>query len=105
MPMEMIYFTAANRQEVLQIGRALVEDRLVACVNVLGEITSLYRWEGAVQEETEVAAIAKTSSENVPRVIERVKSLHSYTCPCVVSWPIQAGHPAFLQWIEDETRS
>jgi periplasmic divalent cation tolerance protein len=105
MPMEMIYFTAANREDVLRIGRTLVEYRLAACVNVLGEITSIYRWDGAVQEAVEVAAIVKTSSEKVPQVIERVKALHAYSCPCVVSWPMAQGNPAFLDWIDAETRS
>ena len=105
MPMEMIYFTAANREDVLRIGRALVEYRLAACVNVLGETTSLYRWDGAVHEGTEVAAIAKTSSEKVSEAIDLVKRMHSYACPCVISWPIPTGNPAFLEWIEEETRS
>jgi periplasmic divalent cation tolerance protein len=101
MPMAMIYFTAANREDVLSIGRALVEDRLAACINVLGEITSIYPWEGAIQQENEVAAIAKTSTENVQRVIDRVKELHPYTCPCVVSWPITQGNADYLQWLGD----
>lgn len=105
MPMEMVYFTAASREDVLRIGRTLVEYRLAACINVLGEITSIYRWDGAIQESTEVAALAKTSSDKVSQVIDRVKALHPYSCPCVISWPIAGGNPAFLEWIEDETRS
>ena len=103
--MEMIYFTAANRDEVLRIGRILVEYRLAACVNVLGEITSIYRWDGTVHEGTEVAAIAKTSSERVSEVIERIKALNAYSCPCVVSWPIAQGNPDYLEWLDEETRT
>lgn len=100
----LVYFTAANQDDILQISRALVEERLAACVNVLGEITSVYRWEGAVQNETEVSALAKTTDITLDAVIERIKQLHKYECPCVVSWPIAQGHAEFLKWIEDETR-
>ena len=62
MPMAMIYFTAGNREEALRIGRVLVEERLAACVNELGEITSIYRWDGAVQQEPEVAALSQSVS-------------------------------------------
>ena len=99
MPMSMIYFTAATREDVLRIGQALVDEKLAACINVLGEITSIYPWKGAVQQESEVAAIAKTKSENVERVIARVRQLHSYECPCVVSWPITAGNADYLNWL------
>jgi periplasmic divalent cation tolerance protein len=105
MPMEMIYFTAASRDDALRIGRILVEYRLAACINILGDITSIYRWDGAIQEGTEVAAIAKTSSEKVSEVIERIKAIHPYSCPCAISWPIATGNPDFLEWIDEETRS
>jgi periplasmic divalent cation tolerance protein len=61
--MEIIYFTAPSREDALRIGRTLVEYRLAGCINVLGEITSIYRWDGAIQEATECAALVKTSSE------------------------------------------
>ena len=100
----LIYMTAANRREAEKIGRALVEERLAACVNFLGPIRSLYWWEGEVQKGQEVAFIAKTSKTQVKRLIARVKALHSYECPCVVAVPIENGFPAFLKWIEAETR-
>jgi periplasmic divalent cation tolerance protein len=97
-----VYMTAADRAEALAIGRVLVAERLAACVNVLGDITSIYRWEGTVQEDGEVAVIAKTTSERVAALTERVKTLHSYTVPCVVELPINKGNPEFLKWIDDE---
>jgi len=99
-----VYVTAANKQEALQIGRVLVEERLAACVNVLDNMTSLYWWEGKLQEDSEAVLIAKTRENLVEQLIERVKSLHSDSCPCVVSWPIQTGNQAYLDWIRDETR-
>ena len=105
MPMVMIYFTAGSREDVLRIGRAVVEERLAACVNVLGEITSIYRWEGAVHEEPEVAAIVKTTAELAERAIGRIKELHDYDCPAVLSWPIPHGNPDFLKWVVEQTQS
>jgi periplasmic divalent cation tolerance protein len=100
---QLIYITASSDEEARRIGRALVEERLAACANVLGGIASIYWWEGEVQEDAEVALIAKTTAALVPRIVERVTALHSYDCPCVVAVPIAAGNPAFLEWIDAET--
>lgn len=99
----LVYITASSREEALMLARRLVEERLAACANVLGEITSVYWWEGRLQEDGEVAVIAKTRADLVPAVIARVKELHSYSCPCVVALPITEGNPAFLEWIDGET--
>ena len=104
MPMAIVYFTAGTRDEALRIGRSLVEERLAACVNVLGEITSIYRWDGAVQQESEVAAIVKTTAELAEGVIRRVKELHPYDCPAVLSWPIPHGNRDFLDWVVEQTQ-
>ena len=100
----MIYVTTSSPQEALRIGRAVVADRLAACANVLPGITSVYRWQGEVQEDGETALILKTRSDLVERLTTRVKELHSYDCPCVVALPIAGGNPDFLQWIAEETR-
>jgi periplasmic divalent cation tolerance protein len=99
----LIYITASSAEEAALIGRGLVEERLAACANVLGGIRSFYWWEDEVQDDQEVALIAKTTSDKVDAVVARVKSLHSYSCPCVVALPIEGGNPAFLDWIKDET--
>ncbi|NOX53573.1 MAG: divalent-cation tolerance protein CutA [Planctomycetes bacterium] len=99
-----VYMTARDREEALRIGRTLVEERLVACVNVLAGVTSVYWWEDAVQEDRELVLIAKTKESLVGAVARRVKELHSYECPCVVSWSIDAGSDAYLDWIVRETR-
>jgi periplasmic divalent cation tolerance protein len=103
MDMMFIYVTARDRAEALSIGRTLVEERLVACVNVLGGVHSLYWWEGKVQEDDEALFVAKTRSELAQRVVARVKELHSYQTPCVVALPIADGNPDFLDWISAET--
>lgn len=104
MAQRLIYITAASADEARAIGRALVEERLAACANVLGPITSFYWWDGAVQEDGETALVAKTREDLVEALVERVKELHSYDCPCIVALPIEGGNPAFLDWIEAETR-
>ncbi len=99
----LIYMTAADRDEARRIGRTLVEERLAACVNLLGAIDSIYWWDGAVQSGTETALIAKTQTGKIAALVARVRELHSYECPCVVALPIHDGNPDFLQWIESET--
>lgn len=97
-----VYMTATDRSEALRIGHALVEERLAACVNLLGEITSLYRWDGAVQQAGEVAFIAKTTAEKVAALTKRVEALHSYETPCVVAVPVTGGSALFLEWVAGE---
>lgn len=99
-----IYITTGDEAEARKIGEALVRDRLVACANVLPPIRSFYWWEGEVQDDTEAVLVAKSTADRVDGIVERVKALHSYTVPCVVALPIDAGNPAFLDWIGEETR-
>ena len=99
----LVYVTAPSRDEAMKIARAAVEERLAACANVLGPMTSMYWWEGKVQEEGEVSFILKTRADLVPALTQRIKALHSYTCPCVVALPVAAGNPDFLAWIDAET--
>lgn len=98
-----IYMTAGTAEEAKRISRILIEERLAACVNILGGVASVYWWEGKVQEDEEVAFIAKTRQGLVNDVVARVKDLHSYDCPCVVSVSIDGGNTDFLQWIQDQT--
>lgn len=98
-----IYITVADMHEAKKIGRMLVEKRLAACVNLLDAMQSMYWWEGAVQESREVVLIAKTTRRLVSALTAAVKENHSYECPCIISLPIEAGNPAFLKWISDET--
>ena len=98
-----VYVATADREQALSLGRTLVEERLAACANVLYPMTSVYWWDGAVQSGEEAVLILKTRQELVAQVIERVKALHTYECPGVVSWPLEAGNAAYFAWIDDET--
>ena len=93
----------ATREEALMIGHALVEERLAASANVLGEAVSVYRWEGKVHEKPEAALVLKTRADLASRVVARIEELHGYDCPSVVVVPITAGNPAYLDWIAAET--
>ena len=104
MDLNLVYMTAGSLEEARNIGKALVSERLAACVNIIDHMNSFYWWEGELQEDKEVIIIAKTREELVPELTEKVKTLHSYECPCVVSLPILDGNPDFLKWIGDETK-
>lgn len=101
----LIYITAPNAEEAVAIGRDLVEREFAACANVHSPIVSIYRWEGAIQEDSEVVLIAKTRRDLVDELSARVADIHSYDCPCVVALPIEGGHAPFLEWIGEETRT
>ncbi len=103
MKIRMIYITAADREEARRIAETLVSERLAAGVNILAGVNSLYRWKGEIRDEREAVLIAKTTEALVPDLVERVKALHSYECPCIVSLPVAAGNPAFLEWVAAET--
>lgn len=99
----LVYITVADRDAALSLARLLVAERLAACANLIGDIRSVFHWDGAVQEEGEVALLAKTRSALLPRLTERVTAVHAYDCPCVVALPIVGGNPAFLDWIDAQT--
>ena len=104
MSVNFIYMTAGSKAEAKEIGNALVESQLAACVNILDGMQSVYRWEGKVRMDSEVVLIAKTTKALVSQLVEKVKSLHSYDCPCIVSLPISDGYPPFLDWIHSEVK-
>lgn len=103
MDLVFVYMTAGSRAEAERIGRALVEERLAACVNILPGMTSIYRWKGAVESAAELVVIAKTRSALVDPLTRRVKELHSYEVPCVVEIPVGGGNPDYLRWLAAET--
>ena len=98
-----VYVTAGDRDAALAIGRALVEARLAACANVIDGMESVYRWQGAVEQAQEAVLILKTRSALLDDLIEKVRDLHDYDCPCVVALPIVGGNPAYLEWIFEQT--
>jgi periplasmic divalent cation tolerance protein len=100
-----IYITTSSLSEARAIGSELVSRRLAACVNIIDNINSLYWWDGKIQDKNEAILIAKTKETLVQELIEKVKSMHSYDCPCIVSLPILEGNRMFLDWVMDETKA
>ena len=100
----MIYVTTSTREEAVGIARQLVESRLAACANVLPAVTSVYWWRDALQEDSEAVLIVKTRRDLVGEVTAKVKELHSYDCPCVVSIRLEGGNEDYFEWIAKETR-
>jgi len=87
-----------------RLGRALVEEGLVACVNVVPGLRSIYRWNGAVQADEEVLMIIKTTATRLAAARERLVELHPYQTPEAIAWPITDGHGAYLDWVAEATR-
>jgi len=96
-----VYAIFADAEEAERIGRAMVDERLAACINILGPVHSIYRWKGAVESAEEVAAIFKTTEERAGLLITRIAALHSYDVPCVVAWPIDKILGGYAGWVED----
>lgn len=98
-----VYVTCPDRDAALRIARKLLGRRLIACANLL-PTESLYAWEGAIKQEHEVAMFLKTRRELVGDVVRAVEELHPYEVPCVVAFPLMDGAPAYLAWIDEQTR-
>lgn len=98
----MLYSTFPTADEAFSVARKLLEMRLIACANVISGATSLYRWEGEIQQENEAVLIAKTASAMLPAAMEALKNLHPYEVPCILTYPASGGFPHFMQWVESE---
>jgi periplasmic divalent cation tolerance protein len=94
-----LYCTASSRGEALSISRAIIAEKLAACCNILGSITSIYEWQGEVCDGEEISFIIKTSAQKSTAAIERISQLHSYECPCIISISVDGGYEPFLSWI------
>ncbi|MCX9012467.1 MAG: divalent-cation tolerance protein CutA [Candidatus Methanoperedens sp.] len=93
-----VYITTGNIDEARRIGSKLIEERLAACVNIF-PITSIYRWKDNIEESNEFGMIVKTKTDKIKEIEERVKQLHSYELPCVISLSISESSPEYLKWI------
>jgi periplasmic divalent cation tolerance protein len=99
-----VLVTCGSEEESIKIAHALVEDHLAACVNLVSPIRSIYRWEGKIWDEKEWLLIIKTQGKKFDELKTRVKSLHSYAVPEIVSLPIVEGSSSYLRWLEQMTQ-
>lgn len=94
--------TTEKREDAERIARTLVEARLAACVQVLGPITSTYRWKGAIETAQEWQCVAKSRVERFDKIDEAVRAVHPYDVPEILAVPITAGSRAYLEWLDGE---
>lgn len=98
-----IYCTVPNDFNANLIANALVEENLAACVNILPQVTSIYKWEGIVQNDNELMLIIKTQENKFPQIEAKIKEMHEYTLPEIIAIPIVAGSEEYQNWIVKET--
>lgn len=100
----LIYSTTSSEEEAHKIARELVIKKLVACVNIIPKISSIYRWQGKIEEDSEALLIAKTTEKNVEQTITMIKLLHSYEIPDIVVLPVISGLKKYLDYIDRQTQ-
>lgn len=98
-----VLVTASGLEEARRIGHALVDERLAACANVVGPVTSIFRWDGRVQEEAEHLLVVKARRADVERLAARVRALHSYEVPEVLALDVVGGAAPYLAWVREAT--
>jgi len=100
----LVLSSTSSREEAQKIAEALVEGRLAACVQIVGPMHSVYRWQGAVEKAEEFLLLMKTTVTSLPRLRNELKSLHSYEVPECIEIPIESGLPAYMEWIDESVR-
>ena len=100
-----IFVTTSSPAEARKIGKALVEEKLVACANIIPQIRSIYRWHDQVRDEPESLMVLKTHSGQIQKIIKKVQLLHSYSVPEIIALPVVAGSKEYLGWVHEVTRN
>lgn len=98
-----VYTTIGSIQDARKIAHSLVEEQLVACVNIIPSVESVYSWKGKIQNDEEIILIAKTTDNNVKKTIQRIKKLHPYELPDIIVLPIIGGLKEYLDYISNQT--
>jgi len=95
------FMTAANREEAVKIVKSLLKERLIACANILGPVSSLFWWEGKIDEASEFLVFMKSHKNLFEKLSERIIEIHSYEVPEIIALPIIKGSPTYLKWLSD----
>lgn len=99
-----VLITAVDKKQATKIARALVQRKLVACVNVIDRVASMFWWKGSVDKAVEVLLLAKSTRAKLPRITALVKSMHSYEVPEIIALPVVGGNRDYLDWIDESIR-
>lgn len=99
----LVYTTCPNQKEAKKIALILIKEKLAACCNIF-KIDSIFRWRGKIEKTKEYGIFIKTKRNLFKKVEKRIKEIHSYSIPCIISFPIESGLKSFLSWIERSTR-
>ena len=98
-----VHVTAKDPAEAEKIAQGLLNKKLVACVNVIAGVKSLFWWEGKIDQSQETLLVIKSQKKHFKKIVQEVKALHSYSVPEVIALPIDAGNPDYLKWIKEST--
>jgi len=101
----LIIMTTSTNEEATKIVRCLLEERLIACANIIGPISSLFWWNDKIEEATEFLVFMKSNTKLFDKLSERVKAIHSYEVPEIIALPILKGSPSYLSWLEANLQS
>lgn len=99
-----IFITTAHKKEARRIAKALLENKLAACVNIIPEIGSLFWWQAKIDSASEVLLVIKSKKTKLTQIIKLVKSLHSYEVPEIIALPIIGGYKPYLRWLDESLR-
>ena len=100
-----VHITAPNREQAATMARALVNERLAACVNVVDGVQSVYRWQEKVEESAEVLCLVKTRPDLLDALTARVQALHPYDVPEILAFEVMDGSPTYLNWLQESTQA
>ena len=100
-PYVVVIVTVENREEAVKIVRSLLKERLIACANIVGPISSIFWWEGKIDEASEFLVFMKSHENHFERLSERIMEIHSYEVPEIIALPIIKGSPSYLEWLGD----
>jgi periplasmic divalent cation tolerance protein len=100
-PVQVVFVTLPDADGARAMARILVDERLAACGSVVPGLTSIYRWEGAIEEEAEALLVLKTTADALPGLLARIPALHPYEVPEILALPVGEGHPPYLDWVRE----